>query len=63
MARKPFAVAAVVLMTVAIAGCEITASVYVQKDWNTDPGMYKANDMITKAEIKATRNLGKEARK
>lgn len=61
-ARKLASIVALLIMPTMV-GCEITASMYVQKDWNTDPSMYKANDMVTKAEVKVTKLVGRDAKK
>lgn len=45
------------------AGCEITASMYVQKDWNTDPARFDKNDLTTKAEVKITKLIGNDAKR
>ena len=52
-----------VLVVLTVAGCEITASAYVQKDWNTDHSLYKNNDMVTKFELKASKLVGVDAKK
>lgn len=53
--------ALVCLGALSLCGCEVTASVYLQKDWNTAPEVFKANDLITKCELKVTRRLGADA--
>jgi hypothetical protein len=45
------------------AGCEITASAFVQQEWNTDPRVFSKPDGLAKAEVKITRLIGKDAKK
>lgn len=62
VSRKTQVIGTVVLI-VGLAGCEVTLSVFLQKDWNTNPDIFKANDMVSKAELKVTRKFGKDALK
>lgn len=62
MARK-WIVIGVVVLIIGLAGCEVTLSVFLQKDWNTQPDVFKTNDMVSKAELKVTRKFGKDAPK
>lgn len=60
---KRIATAAFAVMTLlAGAGCEITASAYLQQEWNTDPRVFSKPDGLAKAEIKITRLIGKDAK-
>jgi hypothetical protein len=45
------------------AGCEITASAYVQQEWSTDPRVFTKPDGLAKAEIKISRLTGKDAKR
>lgn len=42
-------------------GCELVASVYVQKEWVTDHHLTKP-DAVTKFELKATKLVGRDAK-
>lgn len=62
MVRRFALLAASASLVALAAGCEVTASAYVQKDWRTDARLYATNDLVTKAEIKVTRLVGRDAR-
>lgn len=51
------------LILISGAGCEITATAYVQQEWNTDPRVFSKPDGLAKAEVKITRLIGKDAKK
>ncbi len=63
MARKPLTLAVVLLGMLVLPGCEVTLSVFVQKDWNTDPIHFKDKDLTSKIELKATKLIGADAKK
>jgi hypothetical protein len=63
MARRWIAIAGTAVALVSSAGCEITASAYVQHDLNSNPRVLDHPDGLVKAEIKVVRLTGRDARK
>lgn len=63
MARALAKIGALLCVICLTAGCEVTLSVFLQKDWNTDPHVFKDHDMTSKAELKATSLFGADAKK
>lgn len=49
------------IFLLAAPGCEISGSVYLEKDWRTDERLYKNNDAISRIELKATQLVGKKS--
>jgi hypothetical protein len=45
------------------AGCELTATVFVQQEYNTNPHLHSKPDGLAKAEIKVTKLTGKDVKK
>lgn len=63
MARRGIALATTAGILVSSAGCEITASAYVQHDLNSNPRVFDHPDGLVKAEIKVVRLVGRDAKK
>jgi hypothetical protein len=60
MPRRWIALAATAGFLITSIGCEITASAYVQQEYNTNPRVFDKPDGLVKAEIKVSRLVGKD---
>jgi hypothetical protein len=63
MHKRWIAAVAVFLVSASSAGCEITASAYIQHDLNSNPRVFDKPDGLVKAEIKVTRLIGRDAKR
>lgn len=62
MLKRWIAAATMFLVAASSAGCEITASAFVQQEYSINPRLDKP-DGLARAEIKIARLVGRDARK
>lgn len=63
MFKRWIAAVVVLLAAASSAGCEITASAYVQHDLNSNPRVLDKPDGLVRAEIKITKLIGRDGKK
>jgi hypothetical protein len=56
---KPMRWIAAVLVLASLTGCEITASAYVQQEYNTDPRVFSKPDGVARVEVKIVKTIGR----
>lgn len=59
---KRLAIVLLAASAVALSGCELTATAYVEQRWVSDPH-FKSPDGSAKAEIKVTRLIGRDKKR
>ena len=51
------------IVALCITGCEVSLSVFLEKDWRTDPHRYTGNDAVSKIELKITKQIPEKKKK